>query len=104
MTDRLPRSILVIRLSAIGDVVMASPLIAALRHQYPRARIAWLVQPEAAGVLEANPDLDRVIVWPRGSGTGCCEAAAGSGSRASSGGSCASCGASGLTSPSISRG
>lgn len=45
---------------------MASPLIAALRHQYPRARIAWLVQPEAAGVLEANPDLDRVIVWPRG--------------------------------------
>lgn len=59
-------SILIIRLSAIGDVVMASPLIALLRRKHPRARIAWLVQPEAAGVLEANPDLDRVIVWSRG--------------------------------------
>lgn len=59
-------TLLVIRLSAIGDVVIASPLIALLRRKHPQARIAWLVQPEAAAVLQANPDLDRVIVWPRG--------------------------------------
>lgn len=60
-----PRSILIIRLSAIGDVVMATPLIKALRRSYPGARIAWLVEPAAAGLLCDNPDLDEVIVWPR---------------------------------------
>ncbi len=59
-------AILIVRLSALGDVVMASPLVRALRARYPDARIAWLVQPEAASLLEAHPELDEVIVWPRG--------------------------------------
>jgi heptosyltransferase-1 len=59
-------SILIIRLSAIGDVVMASALIDALRRAHPQARLTWLVQPEAADLLNANPDLDEVLVWPRG--------------------------------------
>lgn len=58
--------ILIVRLSAIGDVVMASPLIRALRDRYPEAHIAWLVQAEAVPLLAANPRLDEVIVWPRG--------------------------------------
>jgi heptosyltransferase-1 len=58
-------SILIIRLSAIGDVVMASPLAAALRRAHPDARLTWLVEPAAAGLLDANPDLDEVLVWPR---------------------------------------
>ena len=58
-------NILIIRLSAIGDVVMASPLIRALRDKYPEARIAWLAQPEAMPLLAANPRLDEVLVWPR---------------------------------------
>ena len=58
-------SILIVRLSAIGDIVMASPLIAALRQAYPEARIAWLVQAESAELLTQNPALDEVIVWPR---------------------------------------
>ncbi|BAU50339.1 lipopolysaccharide heptosyltransferase [Sulfurifustis variabilis] len=45
---------------------MASPLIAALRARYPTAHLAWLVQPEAAALLQANTALDEVIVWPRG--------------------------------------
>jgi heptosyltransferase-1 len=45
---------------------MASPLIRALRDQYPAAHIAWLAQPEAVPLLAANPRLDEVIVWPRG--------------------------------------
>lgn len=60
-----PRRILIIRLSAIGDVVMASPLIKAVRRRYPDARLAWLVEPAAAGLLRDNPDLDELIVWPR---------------------------------------
>jgi len=58
--------ILVIRLSAIGDVVMASGLIPALREIAPGAHIAWLVEPAAAPLLRHNPRLDEVIVLPRG--------------------------------------
>ncbi len=57
--------ILIIRLSAIGDIVMASPLITAFRQRYPQAHIAWLVQSEAYDLLAANKQLDNVIVWPR---------------------------------------
>jgi heptosyltransferase-1 len=60
-----PSSVLIIRLSAIGDVAMASGLIEALRARYPQARLVWLVQPEAKDLLAANPTLDDVIVWPR---------------------------------------
>lgn len=59
-------NILIIRLSAIGDVVMALPLADTLRARYPDARIAWLVQPEAAGLVAASPAVDEVITWPRG--------------------------------------
>jgi len=58
-------AILIVRLSAIGDIVMASPLIHALRQRYPKSHIAWLVQPEAAALLCDHPELDEVIVWPR---------------------------------------
>jgi heptosyltransferase-1 len=59
------QNILFIRLSAIGDIVMASPLLAALRAVHPDARIAWLVQPESRDLLEFHPDVDELIVWPR---------------------------------------
>ncbi|WKB54322.1 glycosyltransferase family 9 protein [Eleftheria terrae] len=58
--------ILIIRLSAIGDVVMASGLLPALRQLHPQAHIAWLVEPAAAPLLAHNPRLDEVIVWQRG--------------------------------------
>lgn len=60
-----PYRILLIRLSAIGDIVMASPLVGALRRRYPQAHIAWLVQPESRDLLVDHPQLDEVIVWPR---------------------------------------
>lgn len=59
-----PRRVLLVRTSAIGDIVFASPLVAALRRAYPQAHIAWLVQPEYRSLLEHHPDLDEVIVWP----------------------------------------
>ncbi len=65
-SDSAPRSILVIRLSAIGDVVMASGMIPALRQAYPNARLVWLAEPAPADLLRANPRIDEVLVWPRG--------------------------------------
>lgn len=63
--DADPKAILVIRLSAIGDNVMATPLISALRRRYPDTRLVWLTQPESAELVAHHPDLDQVIVWPR---------------------------------------
>lgn len=37
-----PKNILVIRLSALGDVAMAAPVLSALRHQYPSTRVTLL--------------------------------------------------------------
>jgi heptosyltransferase-1 len=58
--------VLIIRLSALGDVVMASGLIPALREVHPDARLVWLVEPAAAPLLRHNPRLDSVMVLPRG--------------------------------------
>lgn len=60
-----PRRILIIRLSALGDVMMASGLIPSLRQTYPDAHIAWLTETPAAPLIRQHPLLDEVIVWPR---------------------------------------
>lgn len=53
------------RTSAIGDVVFASPLAAALRRTWPRAHIAWVVEPGIDALVGADPALDECIVWPK---------------------------------------
>ena len=57
--------ILLIRLRLIGDVVFTTPLIRALRRAYPDAWIAYLVEREAAPVVEHNPHVDEVVIAPR---------------------------------------
>lgn len=59
--------ILVIRLGAVGDVVRTLPAASALRNHYPRAKLAWLVEPSAQSVLEGVDWLDDVLVFPRAS-------------------------------------
>lgn len=56
--------ILLIRLRLIGDVVLTTPIVRALRRAYPEARLTYLVEPQAAPVVEVNPHLDAVIVAP----------------------------------------
>jgi heptosyltransferase-1 len=60
-----PRRILIVRLSALGDVVMASGLITALRRRHPGAQISWLCEPASLPLLRHNPHLHQVLVWPR---------------------------------------
>jgi len=59
--------ILVIKLSSIGDVVMATPVAQALREALPDAYIAWVVEEKSKDVVIGNPYLDEVIVWERDS-------------------------------------
>ncbi len=61
-----PRRILVVRLGAIGDVVRTLPAVRLLRRTWPRARIAWLVEPAARPLVDGHPDVDETIVFPRG--------------------------------------
>lgn len=63
--QREPRNILIIRLSALGDVVMSSGLIRAMKARYPNARLSWLTEAPAAPLLKHNPRLDEVIIWPK---------------------------------------
>jgi heptosyltransferase-1 len=65
IVGRTARRILIIRPSAIGDVVMASPVLAVLRRHCPDSHLGWLVEPHIGELLKTNPALDQVIVWPK---------------------------------------
>ena len=59
------KRILIIRPSAIGDIVMASPMITAIRKAWPQAYIAWLADDTVYGILDHHPDLDAVVYWSK---------------------------------------
>lgn len=61
----LPRTILIVKLSAIGDVVQTIPMAEALRNQFPTAQIDWLVEEDASELLIGHPALNRVLVSRR---------------------------------------
>lgn len=65
MKQQSTQRILVIRTSAIGDIVFASPFAAALRRTYPKAHIAWMVEPGIDELLRTNPHIDELIIWPK---------------------------------------
>jgi lipopolysaccharide heptosyltransferase II len=54
--------ILVVKLAGIGDLLLATPALRALRETYPQARIDLLVTPDSAGLLNGWKVIDHVIV------------------------------------------
>jgi len=58
-------NILIVKLSAVGDVIHTLPSLSALRKRYPDSHITWLVEEAAADIIRDHPDLDRVIVSRR---------------------------------------
>lgn len=58
--------VLIVKLSALGDVVQALPVAMAIHRQVPQARLDWLVEAPSAGLLQGHPALDQVLVSPRG--------------------------------------
>ncbi|MBM3988530.1 MAG: glycosyltransferase family 9 protein [Planctomycetes bacterium] len=63
-----PRRIALVRLSHLGDVVLALPLFHALRERFPRAELAWVVQREFAPLVEPLPGLARTLRFDRRGG------------------------------------
>jgi predicted lipopolysaccharide heptosyltransferase III len=61
------RRLLVVRLRSIGDTVLATPSLHALRRFLPRARIDLLVEDWVAPLVEGSADVDRIVRVERGS-------------------------------------
>jgi lipopolysaccharide heptosyltransferase I len=61
-----PRRVCLIKPSALGDVVNALPVLAALRDHWPDAHLAWVVNHSLRGLLDGHPALDEVIAFDRG--------------------------------------
>jgi lipopolysaccharide heptosyltransferase I len=59
--------ILLIKPSAVGDVIHTLPVLAKLRARYPSARIDWLLTPAIAELVGHHPALSNVILFNRGS-------------------------------------
>lgn len=58
-------NILIVKMSALGDVVMTLPTLAALRQCYPNASIDWLVEGPASSLLIGHPQINRALISPR---------------------------------------
>jgi len=56
--------ILVVALRRLGDVLLATPLMRSIRRAWPDATLDALVFADTAGILEGNPDIDRVVAMP----------------------------------------
>jgi heptosyltransferase-1 len=56
-----PQSILIIRLSSLGDILHALPSFRALRRSFPGARIDWLVEERTKFLLSAVPGIDQIV-------------------------------------------
>lgn len=63
MTESL--KILIVKLSAIGDVAQSTPILHSLRRKFPDAYIGWAVEDRAADIVINNPLIDEVFVFPR---------------------------------------
>lgn len=60
------RRFLIARMSAIGDTVLTLPVACALRHEYPNAYIAWVVERKSSAMVLNHPCLDDVFTLERG--------------------------------------
>lgn len=58
-------NILIVKLSAIGDVVHALPVAYALKQCFPAARITWVVEKPSYDLLTNNPCIDEIIVFDK---------------------------------------
>ncbi|MCR4337532.1 MAG: glycosyltransferase family 9 protein [Candidatus Omnitrophica bacterium] len=59
------KNILIVRTDRMGDVILTTPAIRALRQKFPDARLSILVAPATADLVRGNHDVDEVLVDDR---------------------------------------
>jgi len=57
--------ILIIKPSALGDIVQALPVLTGLRRRWPDAQIDWIVNDSLREILDGHPCLNKTILYPR---------------------------------------
>lgn len=60
-----PQKILLVRLSALGDVIQTLPILTRLRDTFPEATIGWAVDTDMAQAIEGHPSLDHIHRFKR---------------------------------------
>ncbi len=61
------KRILIVRTDRVGDVILSTPVIKALRSAYPNAYLAMVVRPYTRIIVDGNPNLDEVILYDKDS-------------------------------------
>ncbi len=59
----LPARILVVQLRRLGDVILTTPALAALKKRYPQAKLDFLVEAPGAEAVAGNPDIDEILIY-----------------------------------------
>lgn len=59
------RSLLLIKPGSMGDVIHALPVAQAIHQAWPDAALTWVIDPRWAALLEGNPAVSRVCLFPR---------------------------------------
>ncbi|MDP6543955.1 MAG: glycosyltransferase family 9 protein [Phycisphaerae bacterium] len=61
-----PRRVLIIKPSALGDVITAMPVLRGLKRTFPHCRVSWLVNTNCAALISHDSDLDEIVGFDRG--------------------------------------
>ncbi|MHC4562995.1 MAG: glycosyltransferase family 9 protein [Planctomycetota bacterium] len=61
----VPRHVLIVKPSALGDVVTAVPVLRALKRTFPQVRVAWMLSDTCAPLVAHDSQLDEVILFRR---------------------------------------
>jgi lipopolysaccharide heptosyltransferase I len=64
MSEKITK-ILIIKPSALGDIVLAMPAVCALAENFPNAQIHWFVRPEFAPLLENHKHVHKIVIFNR---------------------------------------
>lgn len=59
------KHLLIIRLSSLGDIILTTPVIRAIKEKYPDVKIDFLVKPQFKDVVICNDHLDNVLLYDR---------------------------------------
>jgi lipopolysaccharide heptosyltransferase I len=65
MMGEEPRRILIIKPSALGDIVLSLPALSALKRSFTGAKISWFVRPEFAPLITGHPFISDIILFDR---------------------------------------
>jgi heptosyltransferase-1 len=59
------KNVLIVKLSAIGDVIHALPVSYAIKETFPDAKVTWVVEPPAYDLLTNNPYIDKIVLFEK---------------------------------------